>query len=152
MMLIELAVVEDAEAILTLQKLCYRSEAAVYNDYHIPPLTQTLEELRSEFRSHEFLKALNNGGIIGSVRARLQRGTCSIGRLIVHPDFQGRGTGTELMRLIEQRFPDADRYELFTGDKSKRNIMFYGKLGYHEFKEKSLTPLVRIIYMEKAAR
>ena len=119
-MCIETAVVEDAQAILTLQKLCYQSEAAIYNDYHIPPLTQTLEELRSEFRSHVFLKALNNGDIVGSVRACLEGDTCLIGRLIVHPDFQNRGIGTELMRSIERRFPDTHRYELFTGNRSKK--------------------------------
>lgn len=152
MMRIESAVVKDAPAILTLQKLCYQSEAAVYNDYHIPPLTQTLEELRSEFESHVFLKALDDGAIIGSVRARLQKDTCSIGRLIVHPGFQGRGIGTELMAQIEGRFPDAARYELFTGDKSEKNIKLYGALGYREFTRKSLTPRVTIVYMEKTNR
>jgi ribosomal protein S18 acetylase RimI-like enzyme len=149
---IEPAVVEDAPAILTLQRLCYRSEAAIYNDYTIPPLTQTLEELRSEFGSHVFLKALDNGGIIGSVRARKEQDTCAIGRLIVHPDFQNRGIGTGLMRSIEGRFPGAARFELFTGDKSIRNIELYSALGYREFKRESLTPQVTFVYMKKVIR
>ncbi len=152
MMRIELAVVEDAGAILTLQKLAYQSEAAIYDDYQIPPLTQTLDELRWEFTTHVFLKALDDGNIIGSVRARRRGDTCAIGRLIVHPDFQNRGVGTELMQSVERHFPDAVRYELFTGDKSEKNIALYGKLGYREVKKESLSPLVTIVYMEKAAR
>lgn len=35
----------DAAAILALQKLAYQSEARLYNDFSIPPLLQTLEEL-----------------------------------------------------------------------------------------------------------
>jgi hypothetical protein len=33
---------------LALQKLAYRSEAEIYDDYTIPPLTQTLGEMRAD--------------------------------------------------------------------------------------------------------
>ncbi len=39
---IERAIISDAEEILSLQKLAYRSEAEIYNDFNIPPLVQTL--------------------------------------------------------------------------------------------------------------
>ena len=90
-MIIERAHIEDAKEILDLQKLAYQSEAEIYNDYTIPPLTQTLEEMRNDFEKQVFLKASMDGRIIGSVRALLKEGTCFIGRLIVHPDFQKRG-------------------------------------------------------------
>jgi hypothetical protein len=32
------AAVDDAEAILALQRLAYQSEAAIYDDFTIPPL------------------------------------------------------------------------------------------------------------------
>lgn len=37
-MLIVQASLEDEEGILELQKLAYRSEAAIYDDFDIPPL------------------------------------------------------------------------------------------------------------------
>lgn len=40
------AVSEDAAAILALQKLAYQSEARLYDDYSLPPLTQTLPEMQ----------------------------------------------------------------------------------------------------------
>ena len=43
------ATIDDAPEILSLQKLSYLSEAQMYNDYDIPPLTQTLEELKADF-------------------------------------------------------------------------------------------------------
>ena len=46
---IERANIEDAKEILDLQKLTYQSEAENYNDYTIPPLTQTLEEIEADF-------------------------------------------------------------------------------------------------------
>jgi hypothetical protein len=37
--------VRDAEALLKLQYLCYQTEAALYSDYTIAPLVQSLAEL-----------------------------------------------------------------------------------------------------------
>src|SRR5208283_5305475 len=105
----------DAEAILRLQKLAYHSEAMIYDDFSIPPLTQTLENLQSEFGTKIILTATANGRIVGSVRAHQVKRTCYVERLIVHPDFQNRGVGTRLMKQIEQDFVSANRFELFTG-------------------------------------
>ena len=38
-------------AILALQKLAYESEARLYDDWKLPPLTQTLDSLQAEFAS-----------------------------------------------------------------------------------------------------
>ncbi len=40
------ATVDDAEIILALQRLAYQSEAAIYDDFTLPPLIETLEELQ----------------------------------------------------------------------------------------------------------
>jgi len=140
---------EDAKEILDLQKLAYQSEAEIYNDYTIPPLTQTLEEMRNDFEKQVFLKASMDGRIIGSVRALLKEGTCFIGRLIVHPDFQKRGIGTQLMQGIERYFGRVCRFELFTGHKSDRNIYLYQKLGYQVFKTETVTEDLKLLYMER---
>jgi 2-aminoadipate transaminase len=58
-MRIDRATVEDAKEILDLQKLAYQSEAEIYNDYTIPPLTQTLEEM-PQYGTTEGLPALRN--------------------------------------------------------------------------------------------
>ena len=91
------AVVEDAAEILALQKLAYASEAALYGDETLPPLTQTLEQMQADFERQVVLKAVVDDAIAGSVRAHQREGTCYIGRLIVHPSAQGRGLGTRLM-------------------------------------------------------
>jgi len=144
------ATVADAAAILCLQKLAYQSEARIYADDKIPPLTQTLGQIEREFGDRAFLKAVTReGDIVGSVRACEREGTCFIGRLIVHPDLQGKGIGTGLMRAIESRFAHARRFELFTGHKSERNLRFYRKLGYGAFKEEQVTDALRLVFMQK---
>jgi ribosomal protein S18 acetylase RimI-like enzyme len=148
-MLIERATISDAEEILALQKLAYRSEAEMYNDFKIPPLVQTLESIEKDFESQFFLKALLDERIIGSVRAHSKEGTCCIGRLIVHPNFQNGGIGTRLMNEIERIFNSCRRFELFTGDRSERNLYLYQKLGYKIFKTAKITDQTTIVYLEK---
>lgn len=113
-MIIEKAEFEDLERILNLQKTAYLSEAETYNDYSIPPLVQTLDNIKEEFKDKLFLKAVSDGEIVGSVRAFAKQGTCYISRLIVHPDHQNKGIGRQLMECIENHFCNCRRFELFT--------------------------------------
>lgn len=149
---IQHANIADAEKILELQKLAYQSEARIYNDWSIPPLTQTLEEIKEEFTENTFLKACESGKIIGSVKVTINNGNYEIGRLTVHPDLQGKGIGTQLMLAVEAEFPLARRFELFTGSKSVRNIHLYEKLGYKIYSRKQLSELVELVFMEKYQR
>jgi ribosomal protein S18 acetylase RimI-like enzyme len=142
------AKINDVKEILALQKLAYQSEGDRYNDYTIPPLTQTFGEIQTDFQKMAFLKAVVEDKIIGSVRAYLSDGTCYIGRLIVHPDFQNQGIGTKLMNEIEDRFKEAKRFELFTGQKSEGPLHIYHKLGYQEFKRRDLDTHT-LVFLEK---
>jgi len=142
----------DAEAILAIQKLAYESEARIYEDFSIPPLRQTLEELRGEFAEKAVLKATVGERLVGSVRGNLLGETCRVERLSVHPDFQGRGIGAVLMLRLEQVFPEARRMELFTGHKSERNLKLYRKLGYRAFRQERATAGLTYVFMEKEVR
>jgi ribosomal protein S18 acetylase RimI-like enzyme len=143
------AALEDSDEILALQKLTYQSEAQIYNDWNIPPLLQTTEEIREEFKTHMFLKAVSGHSIIGSLRARIVGNTCHIGRLIVHPEWQNRRTGTRLMTEMEKIYSKVSRFELFTGSHSIKNLRLYHKLGYQEFMRESLSSKVELVYLEK---
>ncbi len=101
----------DLRTILELQYLSYQSEAKLFNDFSIPPLKQTYNEVEQEYQNGIFLKAIDeNEEIIGSVRAYIDNDTAYIGKLIVHPDKQGQRIGTELLSAIEQNCP-VSRYE-----------------------------------------
>jgi GNAT superfamily N-acetyltransferase len=112
-------------------------------------LTQTIEDIKGQFEDHFFLKAIDGKSIIGSVRACSDNGSCFIGRLIVHPKWQGKGVGTGLMNAIEVHFSNVQRYELFTGTKSKSNMNFYKKIGYRPFKEEVVNQSHSLVFMEK---
>ena len=148
-MIVQPAEPGDAAQIRELQKLAYYSEAAIYNEFGIPPLTQTLDGMRNDLEQQTCLKAAVDGCIVGSVRAHLSGSTCYVGRLIVHPDLQNQGIGTRLMHEIEQLFSHAARFELFTGHLSERNLYLYRKLGYRPFKQERVSDALTLVYLEK---
>jgi ribosomal protein S18 acetylase RimI-like enzyme len=129
--------------------LAYRSETAIYQDYTIPPLMQSLESMVIDLQKQTVLKITLDGRIVGSVRGYVRNGTGFISRLIVHPDFQGRGLGTRLIQAIEEYLSQAKRYELFTGHKSERNIHLYQKLGYRPFRTEKINDRLTQVYLEK---
>lgn len=139
----------ELQKILDLQYLAYQSEARLFNDSDIPPLKQTLAELESEYQKGIVMKAVDeNHNIIGSVRAFCDGGTVFIGKLMVHPEKQGRGIGTQLLLAMEKEYP-RQRYELFTSSKSTKNIELYQKLGYQMFREEQVTDELTFVYLEK---
>lgn len=144
-----IADISDASEILALQKLAYQSEAEIYNDFSLRPLTQTLAEMKEDFQSKVFLKAVINDTIVGSVRAYMEGDSCHVKRLIVNPIYQNLGIGKKLMAEIENHFSSAKRFEVFTGNKSKRNIYFYHKLGFKEFKCEKVSEKRDRLYFEK---
>jgi ribosomal protein S18 acetylase RimI-like enzyme len=146
---VEPALPGDAAQILALQKLAYESEAKLYDDWTLPPLTQTLESLAGEFTTSRLLKAVAAGELVGSVRVREAGSVCHVGRLIVRPDLQGLGIGTLLLRQAEADFPTAKSFELFTGSRSEANIRLYERLGYRRTREEVLSPAVTLVFLEK---
>ena len=144
------ASLDDAEAILALQKLAYQSEARFYDDWSLPPLTQDLASLREELGTSLVLKAtVAADRIVGSVRARIENGTAAIGRLIVHPEFQGRGIGSELLNAVEAACAGVAKFELFTGSRSEATIRLYRRHGYAVTRTEPVSPTLSLTYLEK---
>ncbi len=128
---IQKAELAHANKILEIQKLAFQSEAAIHNNYTIPPLVQTIESLKEDFSDYHFYIAKIGKNIVGSVKVKLvENNILWIGRLVVHPYYQNQGIGKKLMQFIEDTFKHVSAFELFTAEKSIRNISLYQKLGY----------------------
>lgn len=147
---IGIATAEDAAEILALQRLAYESEARLYGDWSIPPLAQTLESLIEDIKLTTVLKATEAAAIIGSVRARLVGDACLIGRLMVDPARQGRGIGSALLTAIEDMFPQAAAFELFTGSRSEGNLRLYVRCGYAISGTRQGTPEISFVVLRKS--
>lgn len=133
--LISALTVVDAGEVLTLQRAAYVSEAQLHNDVTLPPLTQTLEELRAEL-GRDDVRAWGmreQGRLLAAVRVTVRDHRAELGRLTVTPDRQGEGLGTYLLRHVEDNLPAAvDTIVLFTGERSEPNLRLYRRHGYQE--------------------
>lgn len=138
----------DLEEILKVQYAAFQREAEEYHDYNIEPLTQTVPVLEKEYETFTFLKMVNEEGrIIGSIRGHVENGTSYIGKTFIHPDYQGKGLGTRLIRTLEQK-NTAPRYEINASIRCPQNIRLYERLGYTRFKE-TKTENNGFVYLEK---
>lgn len=129
---IQKAEIEDLVEILSLQKKAFTEVAKLMNKFDLPPLLQTIEEVRSEYKQGIILKYLSKENkIIGSVRGFSdENNICHIGKLVVDPDYQNQGIGKILMSEIEKRFLSCDTFALFTGDETPNTLFLYKKIGY----------------------
>lgn len=133
--------VADAGEIYTLQLAAYVSQGHLHDDYRIPPLVQTFEELVEELKDPDViaLGIRQDGRLVASVRLHVQGATAELGRFTVVPDLVGQGWGTRLEGAVDDALPaGVERIELFTGDRSVDNLRLYARLGYAEDRRESV--------------
>lgn len=144
-------VAEDAGELLTLQRAAYVTEARIYGDPELPPLTQTLPELQAELATATASKAGVGHRIVGAVRAQVEGTVLHVGRLTVAPDWQGRGIGARLLAEVERHHGDrVDTAALFTGHLSEANLAMYTRRGYLEQRREQLRGGVVLVHLTKS--
>ncbi|NUW34380.1 GNAT family N-acetyltransferase [Nonomuraea sp. SMC257] len=139
----------DAGEILTVQRAAYVTEAQLYGDPFIPPLVESVEQVREAIRDGVVLKAVESGRVVGSVRGRLSGATCLVGRLVVAPDQQGRGLGTALLRALHEQVAEASAFDLFTGHLSEGNLRLYRRLGYRETRRERMDDHLTLVHLRR---
>jgi ribosomal protein S18 acetylase RimI-like enzyme len=142
---------EDAGELMTVQRAAFLIEGELNDSFTLPPLTETLDEVRKAIESDTVVLVARLGHrIVGSVRGIATDGTGHVGRLSVAPDMHGRGIGRDLMAAIEAALADrVRRYELFTGATSENNLRMYRRLGYHDIGWRPAAAAPGIAYLEK---
>ena len=126
----------DSGEVMTLQRAAYVTEARAHDDLGMPPLTETLGQVRDQLARPDTTAwgIREHGRLVASVRVRLaDPATAEIGRLCVAPDRQGNGLGSGLLAAAEARLPaGVSRVRLFTGEHSHANLRLYQRAGYRE--------------------
>jgi tRNA (guanine37-N1)-methyltransferase len=136
-LVVRAAVPADAGELLTLQRACWVAEAQANDALTIPPLVETLDDVRRSLGVWTTIVVRAGDRLVGSVRGLLlgetdrPARTWEIGRLMVAPDLQGRGLGRWLLSAAESMADTAaERFELVTGARSTGNIKRYRRAGY----------------------
>lgn len=148
-MKISFAYISEFQTILNIQRKAFKQEAALYERCFIGPMAQTIDDLMNECTSKIILKAEIDNQIIGSIRAIQKNEECHIGKLIVLPEYQGKGYGKKLLLEIEKYFPKVVNFVLETGAKSANNIKLYEKVGYRIIDRGTFNDGIEAVVMSK---
>ena len=145
------ATLDDAQAMLALQRIAFEPEALAEQTREIPPLQETVDDIRAHIRGATVLKAMDGDRLLGSVRGIVTASTCLIRILVVAPHAQGRGIGAMLLEAIEYAHPRVERFELTTNMAMAGNLRFYLRRGYAIVDETAYSPTIRLASMRKQA-
>jgi len=114
------------------------------------PMTETLDDLVAlHAPGITTWIARSSGEAAGTVRATVRDdGVVEIGRLAVADGFTRRGVATALMLALEESFPEACRFELFTGAEAHEPLALYRRLGYSIFRHEEYATW-RMVWLAK---
>ncbi len=140
---------KDIPELLNVQKTAFMPVAKKLNWPDAANITETLEQATEAFPHYTMLKMLNDEGhIIGMVRGKVENGSLYIGKLMVLPEYQGQGIGTQLIRAIEKHLPH-QRAWLNTCEQLEGNVYLYSREGFVPFKHEHINDHLTRVYMEK---
>jgi ribosomal protein S18 acetylase RimI-like enzyme len=119
----------DTDALFALQKVAFERIAIRADLPAIPPMAETVAELRQDFATSTILKALWQEDLVGAVRGTLRGNVCHVRRMAVHPEHQGKGIGSALLAKIEHSFSGVAAFELFTHSQNVEALALYKRRG-----------------------
>jgi ribosomal protein S18 acetylase RimI-like enzyme len=132
---------EELLEVLRVQRAGFRRVARRFGfgDDDMPPLREGIEELAAlqaaGTRTFVALCDTPPFRIVGTVRAALRDDdVVEIGRLAVDDGFERRGIASALMGALEAAYPEASRFELFTGSEAADALALYDRIGYRVFR------------------
>lgn len=142
--------IEDARELLDIQIESFSTVAHLYGMERVPPMDESVEEFEAAISRGGVLKALRGDMLLGAVRGTPDPdGTVLVGRLCVRPGLGRSGAGRALMQAIEDVFPDATRFVLFTGERTPHTRRLYEDLGYVVTHDEFAPGNIRLLWMAK---
>jgi len=138
---------EDAPAITECVTAAYRHYIARIGK----PPGPMLDDYKAVIQQHRVLVLTTGAKISGVLVLITQTQSLLVDNVAVHPDYQGRGFGRQLMALAEEeaRRLGFTAVTLYTNERMTENIELYKKLGYMETARKTEQGYQRV-YMRKA--
>ena len=123
---------DDAEAIHKLQVEAFLPLLEKYQDVDTNPAKESIDDIvrRLEQPTTTYYFIMLDEDRIGAIRVvRREEGRARISPVFVIPEFQGRGFGQQVMRLVEG-LHDVQTWELNTIQQETGNRYLYEKMGY----------------------
>ncbi|PEV97766.1 GNAT family N-acetyltransferase [Bacillus cereus] len=136
---IEKATIVDAEELTEIMARTFDEEAkrwlcgqADVIDYNIqPPGYSSVEMMKYSIEELDSFKVIADEEIIGGIIVTISgKSYGRMDRIFVDPVYQGKGIGSQVIKLIEEEFPNIKIWDLETSSRQVNNHHFYKKMGY----------------------
>jgi GNAT superfamily N-acetyltransferase len=111
---VEKAYTKDAECLLYIQKQAFEPLYKIYNDKESPYL-EDLDILKRKINYKEgyYYKVLLNEVLCGGIFVfKLSKKKYKIGNIYIAPDFQNKGIGKRVIKIVETSLLNAEEWEI----------------------------------------
>ncbi|MFH8394332.1 GNAT family N-acetyltransferase [Streptomyces sp. NPDC018036] len=144
---LDLADPDTLRQLWDLQRASYAVEAQLIGFDGIPPLHESLEQLRTCDES--FIGVRDESKLVGAVGwTRLRNGALDICRLVVHPIAHRRGVATALLDALDSIEP-AELAVVSTGTANLPAVALYRRRGFVPVCERQIAPGVMVTELER---
>lgn len=124
---------EIATKMTELQQASYQIEAKLIGSYDIPPLKESMNQVRS--CGETFLACMEMGEMIAALSYKREGLVVDLHRMMVHPKHFRKGIAGQLLIYLEELEADAQEFIVSTGAANTPAVRLYEKHGFKKVRE-----------------
>jgi GNAT superfamily N-acetyltransferase len=147
------ASLKEASIIHEMQIKAFMPLLNKYQDHETSPANETVEQIadriNQSFTDYYLIREANIP--VGAIRiVKKENKIYRVSPVFILPDYQGRGIAQKVFSMIEDRYSDAEIWELATISEEHGNCCLYEKLGYRQKGDtKQINDKMTIVLYEK---
>ncbi|AZU61727.1 GNAT family N-acetyltransferase [Neobacillus mesonae] len=130
-----------------VQKASYLVEAKLINFFEIPPLVESIEDLKNSMEV--FYGYFEEEELAGAISCTEEGEELTIGRLVVDPKHFRKGIAQKLLCAIEENHPEIRVYKVSTGKENGPAKNLYLKNGFKTVNQVEASPGLFLSIFEK---
>jgi len=135
------------EQLFELQRTSYLIEAQLIDFYEIPPLKESIEELK--VCGETFLGYFEGEYLAGAMSYTLEDRELTICRMVVHPSHFRKGIAQKLLKKMEEHHQEIPVLNVSTGKDNTPAKNLYLKNGFQYVSDFEVIPGVFISHFKK---
>ncbi|MGK2860128.1 MAG: GNAT family N-acetyltransferase [Thermoanaerobaculia bacterium] len=144
---IDLSSDDETRELLAVQVAAYAIEAELLAYPQLPPLFESVDDLRVS--GERFIVAKIDGEIVGATSIASSDTALDICRMVVKPSHMRRGVASRLIEAVELLREDRDSITVSTGEDNVPAIRLYERHGFEIVKRRTLEDGLRLVGLEK---
>lgn len=124
---------EDTNLLHQMQIQSFKPIVGKYQECDFSPARENLEEIGKLLKRDDMdYYIIKYGHVsIGGIRVtRTDQNCCKMNSIFILPEYQGKGIGQKVIRLIENQYGEGTEWFLEAIKQEKNNCYIYEKLGY----------------------